>query len=144
MSKKIIGASLFSSSGIAEYFFNDIGINIKTANELIPKRADLYKYFYPNSNMICGSIADNKIFNLILKDIKKNDAKFLIATPPCQGMSSLGKKEYSTDKRNYLIFYVFDIMDSHDFDYILIENVPKYLIVLQKWRTPLKESFFNV
>ncbi len=127
MSNNIIGASLFSSSGIAEYYFDNIGINIKTANELIPRRAELFKYFYPKTNMIVGSITDEQIFKTVLEDIKRNNAKFLIATPPCQGMSSLGKKEYSTDKRNYLIFYVFDIMDNHNFDYILIENVPKYL-----------------
>src|SRR5690554_2330772 len=127
MANKIIGASLFSSSGIAEYYFEEIGIDIKTANELLPRRAKLYEYFYPNANMINGSICDEDIFNKVLADIKKNNPKFLIATPPCQGMSTLGKKEYSTDKRNYLIFYAFDIMDNHDFDYILIENVPKFL-----------------
>ena len=99
MANKIIGASLFSSSGIAEYYFEEIGIDIKTANELLPRRAKLYEYFYPNANMITGSICDEDIFNKVLADIKKNNPKFLIATPPCQGMSTLGKKEYSTDKR---------------------------------------------
>ncbi|MFA5471767.1 MAG: DNA cytosine methyltransferase, partial [Acholeplasmataceae bacterium] len=56
------------------------------------------------------------------------------------GMSSLGKKEYSTDKRNFLIFYVFDIMDKHDFDYILIENVPKYL----KLYFPFDEKYLKL
>ena len=45
-----------------------------------------------------------------------------MATSPCQGMSTLGKKEYNTDKRNYLIFYALDMIDQCDFDYILIEN----------------------
>lgn len=127
MVNKIIGASLFSSSGIAEYYFDEIGVDIKTANELLPIRAKLYNYFYPVTNMICGDITEEETFKKVQDDIKKNNAKFLIATPPCQGMSSLGKKEYSLDKRNYLIFYVFDIIDNHDFDYILIENVPKFL-----------------
>ncbi len=127
MIKKLVGASLFSSSGIAEYYFKDLGIEIKTANELIEKRASLYKFFYPDTNMINGSITEQNVFDQVLKSIKLTNAKFLIATPPCQGMSSLGKKEYSTDKRNYLVFYVFDIMDKHDFDFVLIENVPKFL-----------------
>ena len=63
MKKKIIGASLFSSSGIAEYYFKDIGIEIKTANELLKKRADLYSFFYPKANMICGSIVDDDVYN---------------------------------------------------------------------------------
>lgn len=123
----IKGASLFSSAGIAETYFKKIGIDIVVANELLKKRAELYNYFYPNVNMICGDITDTEVFNKVNKTIKENNCKFLIATPPCQGMSTLGKKEYSTDKRNYLIFYALDIIDKNDFDYILIENVPKFL-----------------
>lgn len=127
MKKKIIGASMFSSAGIAEFYLKDANIEIRTANELLPKRAQLYKFLYPSSNMICGSITDTNIFNEVLKDIRENNAKFLIATPPCQGMSTLGKKEYENDERNYLIFDVLKMIDSHDFDYVLIENVPKFL-----------------
>ncbi|MGI6510282.1 MAG: DNA cytosine methyltransferase [Erysipelotrichaceae bacterium] len=123
----IKGVSLFSSAGIAEKYFKEANIDIVIANELLPKRAKLYKYFYPDAKMICGDITDDMIFNRINKEIKKTGCKFLLATPPCQGMSTLGKKEYSTDKRNYLIFYAIDIIEDNDFDYILIENVPKFL-----------------
>ena len=123
----IKGASLFSSAGIAETYFKEAGIDIVVANELLPKRAQLYSYFYPSADMVCGDITQASVFTKVKNKIKQNDCKFLLATPPCQGMSSLGKKEYSTDKRNYLIFYVFDIIDDNDFDYVLIENVPKFL-----------------
>ena len=43
-----------------------------------------------------------EIFDLVKKETLKNNCKFLIATPPCQGMSSLGKKDYEKDERNYL------------------------------------------
>lgn len=124
---KINGASLFSSAGIAELYFKKIGINIKVASELISKRCELHKFLYPSCKMICGDITSDEIFKTVNEEIHRNNCKFLLATPPCQGMSSLGKKEYSTDKRNYLIFYVFDIIDDNDFDFILIENVPKFL-----------------
>lgn len=127
MQNKLIGASLFSSAGIAETYFSELGINIVVANELLQKRAQLYEYFHKATKMVNGDITNSNIFNEINEEIKKNKCNFLIATPPCQGMSSLGKKEYSTDKRNYLIFYVLDIIDDNDFDYVLIENVPKFL-----------------
>ena len=127
MNNKLIGASLFSSAGIAETYFEELGIDIKIANELISKRCELYKYLHPQTEMICGDITDEKIFNCINSKIKNYNCKFLIATPPCQGMSTLGKKDYINDERNYLIFYVLKIIDDNDFDYILIENVPKFL-----------------
>lgn len=125
--ERIKGASLFSSAGIAELYLKDVGIDIKIASELIARRCDLHKFLYPECKMIQGDITNESIFNAVNDEIHKNKCKFLLATPPCQGMSSLGKKEYSTDKRNYLIFYVLDIIDDNDFDYILIENVPKFL-----------------
>lgn len=121
------GVSLFSSSGIGEFYFNKLDINIKVANELVEKRCNLYRFFYPNTNMICGDITDKKIYNKINSEVKKYKCEFLIATPPCQGMSTLGKKEYTTDKRNFLFLYAIDLIKDNDFKYILFENVHKFI-----------------
>lgn len=121
------GVSLFCSAGIAETYFQQNGIEILVASELIKQRCDFYSYLYKKSNVICGDITQKEIFEKVKNETLKNNCKFLLATPPCQGMSTLGKKEYETDKRNYLVFYALDLIDSCDFDYILIENVPKFL-----------------
>ena len=42
----MVGASLFSSAGIAETYFDEVGINIIAANELVQERADLYQALY--------------------------------------------------------------------------------------------------
>ncbi len=123
----ISGASLFSSSGIGEFYLKKAGIDIKVANELLPKRAQLYSYFYKDCQMICGDITHKEIFNKVNQAIKNNNCKFLIATPPCQGMSTLGKKEYIADQRNYLFNYAIKIIKDNDFDYIFFENVPKFI-----------------
>ena len=125
--KRINGASLFACSGIGEYYFDKLGIDIKVANELLSRRCELYKFFHPNSNIICGDITNENVFEQINSEIKKNNCKFLIATPPCQGMSTLGKKDYIEDERNYLFRYVIEIIKNNDFDYILFENVTKFL-----------------
>jgi len=121
------GISLFSSAGIAEFYFKNCNIDIVAASELVEKRAMLHKWLYPNCKMICGDIGQKDNFNKIKDIALKENCKFLLATPPCQGMSSLGKKDYDNDKRNFLVFYAMDLIDECDFDYILIENVPKFL-----------------
>jgi DNA (cytosine-5)-methyltransferase 1 len=121
------GVSLFSSAGIAETYFKKNGIDIVVASEIKKNRCELYSYLNKNCKMICGDITNPHVFEMVKTETLENNCKFLIATPPCQGMSSLGKKEYEIDKRNYLIFFVFDLIDSCNFDYILIENVPKFL-----------------
>lgn len=123
----IKGISMFSSGGIAETYLKDIGIDILLANELVKERANFYKHFYPESKMITGDIQDKEIFEEFLSEAKKIKPTFLLATPPCQGMSSLGKKDYEVDERNFLIFSVIEVIKQIDFDFILIENVPKFL-----------------
>lgn len=136
----IKGASMFAGAGIAETYFKEAGINIVVANELIEKRAEFYSYTYPTAKMIVGDINDKKVKTQFINSID-NDVKFLIATPPCQGISNLGKNrtltEKSKDPRNYLVFNVFDVIDKKDFDYIMMENVPGFLTVKLPYKNEL-------
>ena len=135
------GASMFASAGIGETYFNKAGIDIIVANELLPKRGKFYQEMNPKSKMIIGDIRDTKIKKDFLNSISA-DVKFLIATPPCQGISNLGKNRTLDDKlkdeRNFLIFDVIDIIDQKDFDYIMIENVPGFFKVLLPYKNELK------
>ena len=127
---RLKGISLFSSAGIAETYYSDIAIDIVVANELLEKRVKLYKHFHPHTNIICGDIQNSEIKDKIFSSLTE-DIELLIATPPCQGLSSIGKnrtqEDFENDARNFLIFDVFDIIDKSDFNYILIENVPRFL-----------------
>lgn len=125
----MIGASLFSSAGIAETYFEEVGINIVAANELIQERADLYQSLYPNSKMISGNILDDNVYKSLVKNTPKK-LDFLIASPPCQGMSVAGKnrntKQMLKDERNYLIFKIIDFIKLKSPNFVLIENVPTF------------------
>ena len=123
---KLNGLSLFANVGVAETYLKEIGIDIKVANELEPKRAEFYSYLYPETNMIIGDITRKEIQEKIIEASKKNKVDFLIATPPCQGMSLAGKMD-KFDKRNQLIFYAIEIINELKPKYILLENVPQLL-----------------
>lgn len=130
MKNGINALSLFSGGGIAETYFEEIGIHVKVANELLPERAEFYRNTHPKTQMICGDISDKLIYRKVVDLAKKHNVKFLLATPPCQGMSTLGKREYETDKRNSLIQYAIKAISELLPDYVLIENVPKFLELL--------------
>lgn len=122
----INGLSMFSNVGISELMLEEVGIKIKVANELIEKRADIYKHIYPDVEMVVGDISDDKIYNNLIEKAKKYNCKFIIATPPCQGMSVAGKRE-EFDVRNQLVTYVLDAIDELNPDNVLIENVVQQL-----------------
>lgn len=122
----INGVSMFSNVGIAELMLEDVGIKIKIANELVKKRAEVYTHIYPDVKMIVGDISDNEVYNNLIKKAKEYNCKFLIATPPCQGMSVAGKRK-QFDSRNQLILYVLDAIDELNPDNVLIENVVQQL-----------------
>lgn len=128
--RRLKGVSLFASAGIGETFFKDAGIDIVVANELIKQRAELYKAISPDTNVICGDITNHDIFNKII-NCSPQPLDFLLASPPCQGMSVAGKNRSQTtmesDSRNYLIRYVFAAIKELSPTYVLIENVPTLL-----------------
>ena len=123
---KLNGLSLFANVGVAETYLDELGIEIKVANELEPKRAKFYSHLYPKTNMIIGDITDEEIRKAIVLESKKNNVDFIIATPPCQGMSLAGKMD-KFDKRNQLIYYAIEVIKKIKPKYILLENVPQLL-----------------
>ena len=112
-------------------FLSQIGIDIVLANEIHQRRSDFYNAIYGENTNLCGDIRDKEVKELIKKVIKKEKVKVLIATPPCQGYSTAGKnkseKAMRKDARNALIFDVLDIIDASNLDYVLIENVARFL-----------------
>lgn len=139
MRGRLKGLSLFSSSGVGETYLADAGVDIIVANELISERAELYRVLYPKCDMICGDITNKNVFDSIIN--KSKGVQFIIASPPCQGMSVAGKnRDQDTmirDNRNFLIENVFDAIELLSPDFALIENVPALLTILLPYRGEL-------
>ncbi len=121
------GLSLFANVGIAEAYMKEIGVDILLANEIVSKRAEFYKAVYPETEMICGDITDDAIRTDIVNRALDKGVNFIIATPPCQGMSVAGSRN-QFDERNQLIFYAIDVIKRIRPKYVLLENVPRQLV----------------
>lgn len=136
------GVSLFSSAGVGEAYLSRIGVDIVVANEIIPRRANLYRSLYPNCQMVCGDFTDKSVYDDVIRKAKGVD--LLIASPPCQGMSIAGKNRHQDsmihDNRNFLITYVFSAIEEIKPKYIMIENVP----MLLKIKLPYKNDMWTI
>lgn len=118
--------SLFANIGVSEAFLKDIGINVVLANEYEKRRADLYSKIYPETNMICGDFTEKEVFDSIASQCNQLNIDIVMATPPCQGMSTAGLQKID-DERNSLIISVLDLIDSVSPKFAFIENVPLFL-----------------
>ena len=123
---KFNALSLFSSAGVAETYFKQHGVDVKVAAELLPVRAKFYSHLYPDVDMINGDITDENIFKNILDKAAANKCDFIMATPPCQGMSTAGL-QLKDDPRNRLIVYVVEAIHTIKPKFAIIENVPGIL-----------------
>lgn len=121
---RIKALSLFANVGVAESYLHDVGVDVVVANELIEKRARFYRHLYPEVNMITGDITDAEIYNEIIIKARYEGVDFILATPPCQGMSCAGRKD-PQDPRNSLIFYAIKAIKDLKPRFVLLENVPR-------------------
>lgn len=118
--------SLFANIGIGEAYLKSLGFDVVVANELEPRRVDIYRQIYPNTEMICGDITKQDIYSNILKASKKQKVDVIMATPPCQGMSTAGKQD-EFDSRNELFLYAVKLIKDVKPDYFIFENVPGFM-----------------
>lgn len=139
------GLSLFANVGIAETYLKEIGYPILLANELLEERVNFYKYLH-NNEIISGDILNNNIYKNVLNNAKKLNINFILATPPCQGMSIAGKM-LENDPRNSLIIKAMNIFKELKPEFMLIENVPQMLktyIIYRGKKILIKDYISNI
>ena len=133
----LFGISLFASSGIGDLAVRAAGINVITANEYLPDRADLFRANYPDCEMIQGDIREliPDIVRTTKERLGQHNLDVLFATPPCQGMSKNGRGKLlrgvrdglreALDPRNQLATFVPPIVQKLKPKMIIFENVPE-------------------
>lgn len=123
---KLKGLSLFANVGIAEAYMKSLGVDILVANEIDKTRARFYQDVYKDTHMVCGDITDNAVRDAIVDESIEKKVNFIMATPPCQGMSEAGLR-LEFDSRNQLVWYAVDVIKRVNPKFVLLENVPKQL-----------------
>lgn len=140
---KYRGLSLFSSAGVAELNLSPY-IDFKIANELLPIRSRVHEYWHPNTEMHCGDITDFRIKETLIRRSKEENVDFILATPPCQGVSLIGKNkrndQFLKDPRNFLIFHALEIIDAVSPNVVVIENVDRFIKML----FPYNDEYVNI
>lgn len=123
--KKMKVLSLFANIGVAEAYLKGIGFDVVVANEILERRASLYSKIYPETKMVCGDITTNEVKDRITCLSLECGIDVIMATPPCQGMSTAGQQK-EDDARNSLICPVVELVKRIRPRYVFVENVPLF------------------
>lgn len=127
--------SLFSCAGLGDLGLRSAGFETIVSNELLKDRAEMMQLNFPETNVICGDIYEKKseIVNTSLEILDGAELDLLIASPPCQSMSSNGKGRMSSsvkrgkrekiDPRSSLIIPAIEIIEELCPKAVIIENV---------------------
>ena len=118
--------SLFCNIGVAEAYLEDLGFRILLASDSVERRLNLYSKIYPKTKTICGDFSPDDKFNEIKSEKQKKKIDLVMATPPCQGMSTAGQQR-SNDERNDLIIPTIKFIKELRPKYVFLENVPQIL-----------------
>ncbi len=134
MNNKLNAISLFSSSGIGDLGLHANNIDTVIACELLKERMNLFQNNNQETKCFCGDIwsLQNDIIDFYIKNF--TTPPFLIlATPPCQGMSSNGMGKMLSDyrkglrpqfdERNRLIIPALNIIKKLHPEWVIFENV---------------------
>lgn len=109
--------SLFSGAGGLDKGFENAGFEIVTSNEIDKVTFDTYKYNFPNTKHIGGSIV-----NLTKQDLE-DSYDGIIGGPPCQSWSEAGKQLGINDPRGKLFYEYVRILELVKPKFFLAENV---------------------
>lgn len=111
---------LFAGCGGLSLGLEMAGIRTIAANELEPLFCETYRINHPETEVIQGSILDPSVFKALEKSA--SGADLIAGGPPCQGFSTLGKKD-EHDPRNQLFHAFLRMIECIGPKMVLFENV---------------------
>lgn len=135
MKDRMTGISLFTGAGGMDIGFQNAGVDIIFANEIMDEAAATYE-----ANHNAGIMIKDDIYNIIDSLHQFEGASFVFGGPPCQGFSVAGKMD-PDDDRSKLIFTFLDAVELIKPKAFVMENV-KALGTLEKWK-PVRMKYFD-
>jgi len=119
---------LFAGVGGLSLGFEAAGFDVIAAVEFDPIHAAAHEFNFPYAKTFCVDITklDTSELKLTLRERGYAELDMLIGGPPCQGFSTIGKRQLD-DPRNQLVFEYLRVVQDLQPKYFVLENVPGML-----------------
>lgn len=137
VNKKLTYISLFSGAGVGCYGFKKEGYECIATCELLAPRLEVQKANKKckyASGYITGDLTATTMKNLLFAEVEMwrrkeglESVDVVVATPPCQGMSTVNYKKGDESKRNSLVVEAISIIKDICPKVFVFENVKAFL-----------------
>lgn len=137
----IVAVDLFSGAGGTTSGLKKAGIKVAVAVEINKWAARTYRFNNPEVVLLetdIRSVSGKEIIENAR--LESSDKLLLVACPPCQGFSTIGKND-ANDKRNMLIFEYLRLIQELEPDFLLMENVSG---ITSKKNKSIFKKFINI
>jgi len=135
MNRRPIAIDLYAGAGLLSYAFAREGFVVEQAVEADPEAAATY----------ATNLGPHVVVGDVRRATPRGKCDVLIAGPPCQGFSSLGKRD-SRDPRNLLSLEVIRWAQATRPQVVVIENVARFVESRVWWRvtTALRRMGYEI
>lgn len=157
MKKPLTYISLFSSAGVGCYGFKKENFECIATCELLKPRLEVQrannkcKY---DSGYIAGDLTTDAVKQQLFAEVERwqandnlDNVDVVVATPPCQGMSTANYKKGDESKRNSLVVEAISIIKAIQPRVFVFENVKAFLKTectdLDGTLLPIRESIYK-
>lgn len=131
---------LFAGAGGLSLGAARAGFQLASAVELDPFAMETHKKNFPNSVHLAEDVSTFTGARLLeMSGVAPSELTGLIGGPPCQGFSTIGRREV-TDSRNNLFSHFFRLVDETRPAFFLAENVPG---ILDSQYDEIREAAFS-
>ncbi len=113
---------LFAGAGGLSLGLEKAGFRIIIANEIEPDFCQTYKANHPQTLMLQGDVRQINFKTLLVEKKIKERIHLIAGGPPCQGFSTVGKKQEDDPRNNLFLEFVQAIKTIRP-DFVLFENV---------------------
>lgn len=132
MDNRPIGIDLFSGAGGMSLGFEQAGFDVVAAVEIDPVHCAVHEYNFPQSAVLCRSVADISGAEIRLAaGIGNRQIDCVFGGPPCQGFSLIGHRTLE-DPRNSLVLEFVRLVKELDAKTFVFENVKGLTIGKQR------------
>lgn len=123
--RKLVALDLFSGAGGLSFGLKSAGIDVAMANEFNSVFCDTYAANHPSTKLLRSDVRELN-FRDEIRNIGLESVDLVCGGPPCQGFSTVGKKDFHDDRNSLFREFLRAVRETSP-SFVVFENVSGFM-----------------